>query len=535
MIKKYNLLLVGIFALGLVLRLYQLGNYPALNADEAALGYNAYSLLETGKDEHGNSWPIHFQSFNDYKPGLTVYLILPFVKLFGLNIWSVRIFPMFLSSLTILAIYYLVQELFSNRRFSLLSALFLSISPWHIHFSRGAWEVSIETFFMTFGMWSFLRARSSPKLYLLSVLVFAASLYTYHSARLVTPLLGLGLLVFQYKNMLNDKAIIGLSIGLGIIVLTPLILDLMGPAGISRASGVGITADMGTVSRINEQRGEHANQDGLWTKALHNKLVNFGLVFTKNWSDHYWGEFLFNSGDEIQRNKVPEMGQMYIFDIIFILIGFAGIVKLKVKNNWKLVIWWLIVAPVASALTFQSPHALRAHNMVIPMVIISAYGFSVMMNRIHRVGLILFIVLIVLGVSRYLHLYWVHTAKAYPYSSQYGVSELVGYLSGKTGEYKKILVTDRYDQPYILFLFYSKFPPEKFQQEHVLTDRDRFGFSTVREFGNYHFERIDFEKIRGSSSDSLIVGTSKEIPSDANIVKTIAFPNGEDAFRVVEN
>ena len=230
MIKKYNLLLVGIFALGLVLRLYQLGNYPALNADEAALGYNAYSLLETGKDEHGNSWPIHFQSFNDYKPGLTVYLILPFVKLFGLNIWSVRIFPMFLSSLTILAIYYLVQELFSNRRFSLLSALFLSISPWHIHFSRGAWEVSIATFFMTFGMWSFLRARSSPKLYLLSVLVFAASLYTYHSARLVTPLLGLGLLVFQYKNMLNDKAIIGLSIGLGIIVLTPLILDLMGPA-----------------------------------------------------------------------------------------------------------------------------------------------------------------------------------------------------------------------------------------------------------------------------------------------------------------
>jgi len=115
------------------------------------------------------------------------------------------------------------------------------------------------------------------------------------------------------------------------------------------------------------------------------------------------------------------------------------------------------------------------------------------------------------------------------------VSELVGYLSGKTGEYKKILVTDRYDQPYILFLFYSKFPPEKFQQEHVLTDRDRFGFSTVREFGNYHFERIDFEKIRSSSSDSLIVGTSKEIPSDANIVKTIAFPNGEDAFRVVEN
>ena len=71
--KKQRLFLIAILGLAFLLRFYLLGRYPALNADEAAIGYNAYSLLETGRDEHGNSWPIHFQSFNDFKPGLYFY------------------------------------------------------------------------------------------------------------------------------------------------------------------------------------------------------------------------------------------------------------------------------------------------------------------------------------------------------------------------------------------------------------------------------------------------------------------------------
>src|SRR3972149_12075819 len=112
---KHKLILAAILILSVLLRFWRFGDYPALNADEAAIGYNAYALLETGKDEHGNLWPIHFQSFNDYKPGLYFYLVLPFVKVLGLNEWAVRIPGAFLGVATVYLIYLLVNELFTKK------------------------------------------------------------------------------------------------------------------------------------------------------------------------------------------------------------------------------------------------------------------------------------------------------------------------------------------------------------------------------------------------------------------------------------
>src|SRR3972149_1225960 len=170
---RNKLLLIGIILLAFILRFWKLDQYPALNADEAAIGYNAYSLQETGKDEHGNNWPIHFQSFNDYKPGFYFYLVLPFVKILGLNEWAVRIPGATLGVLTVLTLYFLVKELFADRqKFSIFSfqfstaeiaALFLAISSWHIHFSRGGWEVNAATFFITFGILMFIRGLRNPK------------------------------------------------------------------------------------------------------------------------------------------------------------------------------------------------------------------------------------------------------------------------------------------------------------------------------------------------------------------------------------
>src|SRR3989304_5950423 len=88
---RNKILLLVIIILATTLRFWRLDLYPALNADEAAIGYNAYSLIQTGRDEHGNFWPIHFQSFNDYKPGFYFYLVVPFVKMLGLNEWAVRV------------------------------------------------------------------------------------------------------------------------------------------------------------------------------------------------------------------------------------------------------------------------------------------------------------------------------------------------------------------------------------------------------------------------------------------------------------
>src|SRR3989304_3961011 len=233
MTKKINWLLVGILTLVALLRFWKLDSYPALNADEAAIGYNAYSLIETGRDEHGNPWPIHFQSFNDYKPGLYFYLVLPFVKFLGLNEWSVRLPGAILGVATVFVVYLLVLELGilgrlgkNHRTPASLAALMLAISPWHIHFSRGGWEVNVATFFITCGVWLFLKAIRKPKLFVISFSFFVLSLFTYHAARIVVPLLVLGLFVIYREEIKRNLRVFTVGVLFGVILFIPLGLDL---------------------------------------------------------------------------------------------------------------------------------------------------------------------------------------------------------------------------------------------------------------------------------------------------------------------
>ncbi len=534
-----RILFALVILLALLLRFWRLGDYPAFNADEAAIGYNAYSLIETGKDEHGNPWPIHFQSFNDYKPGLYFYLVAPFVKVLGLNEWAIRIPGAAFGVGTVIILYFLVKELFKDQRLALASSLFLAISPWHIHYSRGGWEVNVATFFITLGVWLFLKGLKNPKYFALSTLSLVLSLYTYHAARVVVPLLIIGLAVINRNTIRLNLKRFAISGAIALILLLPLGLDLAKGEVRSRAAGVGLFADPGPLSRINEQRGEHKDFQAITPKALHNKAVNYSLAFVQNWTQHFWGEFLFSNGDSIQRNKVPETGQMYLLDTIFLIAGFIAIVKNS--KGWSTMLLWLVLAPTAAALTFQSPHALRSQNMAIPLAMISAYGLISILDwlkslkKLKTMGFLLVGVLILWGFIRYQHMYWIHMASQYPFSSQYGVKELVNYVKAEGEKYEKIIVTDRYDQPYILFAFYLKYSPEKFQKGHELSARDKFGFSTVRAFDKYYFTAINYDMVQPENPGSLIVGTDEEIPKEANIVKSIYGTNEYLYFEAVAN
>jgi 4-amino-4-deoxy-L-arabinose transferase-like glycosyltransferase len=523
------------------LRLYKINFYPAgFNADEAAIGYNAYSLIQTGKDEHGDFWPIHFKSFGDFKPGGYFYLVLPFVKILGLTEFAVRLPSVFLGILSVLLIYLLVLELFQSFSLALLSSFFLAISPWHLHFSRGGWETNAATTFILFGAWFFLKGIKNPKLFLFSILSFVFSMYTYHSARVIVPFLVFGLLIFYRKFWFNQLKWLFISGILGIILLLPLIFSFFSKTAVSRFSGVGFLSDSGPFWRANELRGEHQNWNAPQIIFLHNKFLNYGLSFLENYFDHFQGEFLFLSGDEIERNRIPGNGQMYLFDILLLPLGIYFFLKNKPKN-WQVVFWWLAVSPLAAAMTFQTPHAIRAHNMVIPLVIISVYGFYNMLLILRKISskslftiyYLLFTIFIIWNVSYFLHQYFVHYPKAYPAAWEYGMKDLVSFISPIKDRYLRIYITDQYDQPYILFLFYLKYPPDKFQKEVILTPRDKFGFSTVLDFDKFHFEKIEWAKIK-EERNILVCGTDKEIPNDVKILKEIDFLNGEPAFKCVE-
>ena len=167
--KLELLLLLLILALGLLLRLWEVGNVPpSPDWDEAALGYNAYSILLTGRDEYGQFMPLVLRSFDDYKPALYSYLIIPFIKIFDLNIISVRLPAIIFGVLAVFATYLLVKEILSiedkqgksnkyKETLALLSAAFLSISPWHLQFSRIAFESSVAASFNIFSAFFFLK------------------------------------------------------------------------------------------------------------------------------------------------------------------------------------------------------------------------------------------------------------------------------------------------------------------------------------------------------------------------------------------
>lgn len=531
--KKIWLILVLVLATAL--RLWSLSHYPAgLNADEAAIGYNAYSLIETGLDEHGDAWPIHFKSFGDYKPGFYFYMVLPFVKALGVNVWAVRLPSAILGIFSVLLIYLLLKELFADKKLALISAFFLSISPWHLHFSRGGWESNVATFFILLGVYLFFKGLKKPKFLAFSALACVLSLYTYHSARVVVPLLGAGL-VFLYRQKLfslKNRRWLLISGTVAIIILIPLVVSFFGSAGISRFSGVGLTADTGPLWRANELRNQHLDPNALPVRLIHNQYLRYTISFFQKYFAHFQGDFLFIFGDEVLRSRIPEMGQMYLFEIPLLGAGIYFFLRKRPKN-WRVIFLWLGIAPIAAAMTFQAPSALRAHNMVIPLVTLSAYGFWqswLLLKGKAKSFVIAFCLLasltLVWGVTGYLNQYYTHYPKAHPEAWEYGFDEMVDFISSHEADYDEIYVTDRYDQPYILFLFYLKYPPEEFQKEVRLTQRDKFGFSTVRDFGKFHFERINWQEFEGRKN-ILVVGTAEEIPQSDKIIKEIYYSKSD--------
>lgn len=539
---KIKFFLILIIILASLIRLVELTKYPAgFNADEAALGYNAYSLLLTGRDEHGHSWPVNLESFGDFKPALYTYLLIPLVKFFGLHELVVRLPAAISGILAVAVIYFLGRELI-NEKFALLASFVLAVSPWHIHFSRGAWEVNLASTLLLIGVWALLKWQKtlSLKFLLTFAFTFSLSLYAYQSARIIAPLLGLGLGLLNLRQLIKKPSHLVLACLFGLLLSAPLLVSLITTDAASRFSGVGLLADEGPLNRTKELRGQHSYWNSQLSRPLHNRPVIYSLQFASNYLDHFSPGFLFISGDVIERSKIPFMGQLYLVDLIFLCLGIIYLVK-KEPQPAKYIFLWLFVAPVAAALTFQTPHALRSQNMIIPLTLILASGLYYLFQVVSRFkrlsySLLLFTVTIYLWqISYFLHMYFVHYPQIYPAAWEYGFKELVPFVNSVKDKYQQILVTDKYDQPYILFLFYSQYPPQSFQNHHELTFRDKFNFSTVRDFDKYHFAATPWEKVRDIHS-SLIVAAPEDIPeAGVNVIKTIYFPNRTPAFKIISN
>ena len=202
-VRPRNWVLIGVMTvivvLAATLRVVDVTeNPPRFFTDEAAVGYNAHTILTSGKDEHGARLPLLFRSFGDYKLGVGVYATVPFVAIFGKTEFAVRLTGVVLGLAAILAIYFLATAIFESRQIGVISALVLAILPWHIHYSRtGFTEMLSFLPLLIFGLYAFVRGVEKKEWLLAGGLLLGLTLHTYRAAWLVVPPLVI-LLVILY-------------------------------------------------------------------------------------------------------------------------------------------------------------------------------------------------------------------------------------------------------------------------------------------------------------------------------------------------
>lgn len=506
---KTRWLFIIVVAFFLLSRLYRLSDIPpSLYWDEASIAYNAYSISETGRDEWGDFLPIHFRAFGEFKLPVFIYSIVPFVKTFGLDNFSVRL-PAVLYSLGIVILTYLLALKITASKFISIWAMFLlTISPWFFIFSRTGYEADAGLFFYLLAILAFLNSFKKKYLFVISIACFLGSMYSYNSFRIISPLTILILLVYyfpQIKRNLKSYFPVLIIAGLIFIVsILPIIRLYKYDAGLGRFDVVKVAKD--TI------------------------LEEVALNYLAHFNPHY----LFISGDKNLRNQQQGWGQLYPVTIPLLLAGLFYLVKAK-RKEYYLILILLLIGPIPAGLTKEIPHSLRALSAIPFIALLSALGIYYL-NVLFKYKTWLQIFLILIYVS-YFSIYFFEFVKNYPsYSSgewQYAYRQLFMEVGYKFSEYDKVIVSDEYAQPYIFAAYYQKIDPNYFQTHVVRNSPSEWSFSSVRKLGNLEFRKINWDQDI-HFKNSLVVSSTKEgNPLNLN-VEVIKNLDNKPAFFIYE-
>ena len=534
---NYKLLLLLIVLIAGFLRFYQLGaNPPSLTWDESAWGYNAYSIGIDGKDEFGRFLPHDYlESFGDFKPPMYAYLDVIPVKLLGLNEFSTRVPSALFGVLTVLLTYFLVKRIFWNskekQKYALASAFILAISPWHIMLSRAAFEANVATFFLVLGVWGFLAATQEKKWYLLiSAVSFAVSMYTFNTARVVAPLLVIVLALLFRKRLFQIKKEVLIACIVGLVVFLPTFRFLLTPQAGLRFQEVNIFSDPGVVKTANQEIANDNN--ALWSKLIHNRRVLYSIEYVKHYFDNLSPTFLFIKGDGNPKFSIQSVGEMFIWDIPFVVIGILFLVK-KREGNWWLVPLWLLIGIIPAATARETPHALRIEASLPMFQIISAYGFIMLLSLVKRFKNLITVVLIgllLINLAYFCHDYFAHYPAEFSGEWEYGYQQSIAYVQSVEKNYDNIQITNELGRPYIYYLFYTQTLPADYRKTAVI-HRDAFGFVTVEAFGKYLFPD-NYNYTLSKSKKVLYINTPYNLPKNKKVLKTFYLLNGQPVLVV---
>lgn len=553
-VKRYFLL--GIVLLAFLLRAIGLSDYPVgFTADEASFGYDAYSILKTGKDQWGQSFPLAFRSFGDFKLPLYTYLAIPSVAIFGLNEFAVRFPSAIFGTLAVLFTYKMVAVVF-RRNIALLAALLLAISSWHISLSRGAFEANLTSFFIPLGIWAFYRGLVKPKWMVVAALSFGINLFTYHSARFFTPLVVFGLILVEKKRLLVKDSLKNVlrkhkrSIIVFLFFLTLAAYTMFLGAG-ARGLDVAIFNPTDNWKAVSEQRYEAVllGLPDFVSRLFSNKVTYTVRLFVNNLLTYLSPAFLFLQGaGEATYGMLPGTGVLYLVEIVFIVSALISFIR-KPDKRIKFFLILILIGFLPASLSKGSGYAANRAAVVMPAIqVISAYGIFVLLdwfkkNRFfflsQKVFWTIIAGLLFTSLAFFSERYIYHSPGASSSAMSYGWKEAINFTKEIESNYGEIIISRAFSEPQIFVAFYSETDPKIVQRNSKdwLRYQEK-GLPFIDQLGEWHLGKYSFRDINFSVDQKLpsrlIIGRPSDFPEDITTLKTIYYPNSEAAILIVD-
>jgi 4-amino-4-deoxy-L-arabinose transferase-like glycosyltransferase len=526
-----NKALFLVLVLATFLRFWQLAHVPpSTSNDEASIGYNAYSVLQTGADEYGSFPLISQRAYDDWRRSTYLLMVVPFVSLFGLQSLSIRLPSVILAILTVLSTYHIVLSLFRKHsplaeQTAIGSAFFLAISPWHIYISRIGHETNAYLSFFVFGLLFFLKGLHAWKKMLLSVGCFMVSMISYYAGQVIVPLTTIGLLVVYRAHIIalaatNRKFWFGaLLVALGLI---PILWAIFSPAAMIRFRATS-TFDPSAHERefrelVLKYNEAVANRNIVGVLFYNRRLFPI-RVFVQGYLSHFHPTWLVsNSGKE--SFKIPHTGLLYPFQLLLIAIGIVAFTlnnEIRAQEK-KLMFLWLVLAALPASVATQAPHAMRAYVLAPVLAIFSSLGLVYVLsaaNTLRTVLMIFFIVLVLFSLRALYVNYFIVFPREQSQSFYYAISKAIPYAIAQESRYDTVVFSNQNHlyQSYMAFLYYSRYDPSLYQKQGGTISG---GFAESHVIGKFQFRPIDWgnEKPNGNT---LFIGNAEDFPEGAAI------------------
>ena len=468
--RLVRLLFIAFLIVGIAVRVWRFGRVPAgMNQDEAFAAYEAYSLLTTGLDTSGYPFPVYFTAWGSGMNALESYLMIPFIALFGPEVWAARMPQLIVGVLSLVAAYDILKR--TAGRWAGLCGLFLmAVCPWHVLLSRWALESNLAPGFLLFGLCFFLRGLEDRRFFPLSALMYGLSLYCYAAIWPFVPLAlllqaGCALRCGQLRLRGRDGLWIGLSALTLFLFALPLLLFLLVNWGLLDE----IRLPFLSVPRLLVMR---AGEFSLST-------------LPENAADLL--DILLRQSDGLPWNSPEGFGLFYYGTLPFFLVGAYRALRdaaAAVRDGEPRPLGFLAVPLLVGLLQgvcLARANVNRLNSLWPAVVLLSAAGVWTLCARLGPRALLAPLLLYAALFIRFGAYYFNGYAQDTQWAFFYGLEDAVDAALAREGE---ICVTP--DANYACVLFYSAQDPDEYRSTVVYTNYPS-AFLSVGRFGRFRF------------------------------------------------